>query len=88
MATRWKREPTETLILMHAHNRWSMWNDALLQAVDDLGIPWAETAYPNCSGDGSWDREYYVSSPVLEKAGGMCKVYEIASQHHAEMMGE
>lgn len=86
--TRWKREETTTFILMHAHNRHSRWNDYMHQAADELGLDVAFREYPNCSGDGSWDREWYVSSPWLARVGGMCRIteraHEIADAWRAE----
>lgn len=68
---RWKRENTTTLILMHSHNLWSNYYNALLEAAEELDLPVGRVGYPNCSGDGSWDEEWYTSAPALERVGGM-----------------
>ena len=58
--TRWKREETQTLILMHRHNVWSNWYSLMLEAAERLNIPVGKRLFANCSGDGSTDCEYYV----------------------------
>jgi hypothetical protein len=67
--TRWKRGKTTTVLLLHAHNHWSNWLVAKLEAIELLGIPVAYTSYPNHY-DGSIDREWYVPSEALNRAGG------------------
>jgi hypothetical protein len=57
--TRWKRENPDTLIMMHAHNRWSNLYTYVTQAAADLGIPVCVREYANHY-DGSRDREYLV----------------------------
>ncbi len=59
--TRWKRERPETLIMMHAHNRWSRLYDYVVQAAEDLGIPICKREYSNAF-DGSHDRAWIVPS--------------------------
>jgi hypothetical protein len=76
--TRWKKAQTETLILMHAHNQWSQWNSCILDAAARLGLPVARTAYPNSSGDGSWDQEYYTLTPALDRIGGISALRDLA----------
>ena len=78
--TRWKRNPTATLILMHAHNQWSMWDDCLLTAASNLGLPVGSTQYLNCSGDGSWDVEWYTSDTALARVGGMDALQDAANE--------
>lgn len=78
--TRWKLEPTETVVLMHAHNVWSSSADTWLQAVDELGIPNAVRRYPNSSGDGSWDTEYYCLASALHRCGGFDAVRSLADE--------
>jgi hypothetical protein len=78
--TRWKREETTTFIRMYAHNQHSHWNDHLHQAAHELGLDVAFRQYPNGSGDGSWDREWYVSSPWLARVGGMARIKERAHE--------
>ena len=86
MATRWKHEGTETLVLMHAHNVWSIWNDCLLTAAADLGLPVAVRHFPNCSNDGSWDTEYYTLAPALDRAGGEDALLDAAHELHNTTM--
>ncbi len=57
--TRWKRQNPETIIMMHAHNRWSRLYDYVMQAAEDLGVPVCVREYANPH-DGSLDREYLV----------------------------
>lgn len=68
--TRWKREATATILLMHEHHLWSRWNDAILRAASELGLLVGSMRYPNCSGDGSQDREWYVPAAQYERVGG------------------
>ena len=56
--TKWKLQH-ETLIMMHAHNRWSRFYDYVMQAAEDLGVPVCTREYANHY-DGSRDREYIV----------------------------
>ena len=84
--TRWKREPTTTIVLMHAHNQWSHWRTCLLNAADDLGLPVGEANYPNCSGDGSWDQEFYTLSSALNRAGGIDKLHHEAAKLHEDIL--
>lgn len=86
MATRWKRENRTTLVLMHAHNKWSTWNDCLIMAAMQLGLPIGEARYPNCSGDGSLDDDTYTLTSALVRAGGIEKVNELADGLHKEEM--
>jgi hypothetical protein len=86
MSTRWKREPTTTLILMHAHNLWSRWNDCLLTAARDFGLPICEATYPNCSGDGSWDHDIYTLTAALDRVGGLDVVQSLAMEYHAQIL--
>lgn len=83
---RWKTESTTTLLLMHAHNRMSRWNECLIGAAHELGMVVGFRTYLNCSGDGSTDREWYVSAYQLERAGGMAAVRERAEEMHAAVM--
>lgn len=76
--TRWKREARATLLLMHAHHRYSRYNDSLHQAADELGLIVGFVEYPNCSGDGSWDREWYVMADQLAAVGGIRAVHDRA----------
>ena len=59
--TRWKKEKPDTLIVMHAHNRWSRLYDYVMQAAQDLNVPICVREYANHY-DGSRDREYLVPS--------------------------
>ncbi len=59
MPARWKRETPDTLIMMHAHNRWSRLYDYVVQAAADLAIPVCVREYANHY-DGSRDREWIV----------------------------
>lgn len=68
--TRWKREPTTTLRLMHEHNQFSNWHYTYLEAAEALGLVVGYRRYPNGSGDGSWDREWYVMADQLAAVGG------------------
>jgi hypothetical protein len=63
---RWKRESPDTLLLMHAHNRWSRLNDYLMGAAKDLGIPMCLRVYPNHH-DGSCDKEWLVPAGTKER---------------------
>jgi len=76
--TRWKREETTTLILMHAHNRWSRWLDALVTAAESLGLPIGQRSFQNCN-DRTWDREVYTSAPALARVGGLARLREVAA---------
>lgn len=76
--TRWKREQTTTLILSHAHNQWSRWNDAILAAADSLGLPVARRVFRNPN-DGSRDCEWYTITSALDAAGGYDEVVELAN---------
>ena len=71
MATRWKRENPDTLIMMHAHNRWSRLYTYVLNAADDLGVPVCEREYPNHY-DGSPDHEWIVPQGMKRK------IYDLA----------
>lgn len=66
MTARWKRENPDTLIMMHAHNRWSRLNDYVLQAAEDLGVPVCMREYANHH-DGSRDREWIVPHGMRPK---------------------
>jgi hypothetical protein len=57
--TRWKREKPDTLILMHAHNRWSNLYTTLIDTAIALDIPVLCREYANHY-DGSLDREWLV----------------------------
>lgn len=57
--TKWKTQNPDTLIMMHAHNRWSRFNSLLVQAAADLGVPVCVRESPNHY-DGSRDVEYTV----------------------------
>jgi hypothetical protein len=86
--TRWKREPTTALITMHAHNLHSRWNDFVLQAAAAFGLLVGYREFRNCSGDGSWDSEWFVMGAQLERVGGTRAVHdrahELADEWHAE----
>ena len=82
---RWKREPQTTLIIMHEHNRWSRWYGHLMAAARELGLVVGFTYYRNGSGDGSFDREWYVMTDQLESAGGMRAVRERAEKLREEL---
>ncbi len=71
MPTRWKRETPDTLIMMHAHNRWSRLYDYVMQAAADLAIPVCVCEYANHH-DGSRDREWIVPR------GTKARVYALA----------
>lgn len=62
--TKWKTHNPDTLLLMHAHNRMSRWNDALLAAADELAIPVCYREFPNHY-DGSRDRVWLVPHGTL-----------------------
>lgn len=85
--TRWKRERTATLVLMHRHNQWSMWCEAKVQAAARLGLPVSTARYFNCSGDGSIDVEWYTSAAALDARGGMSALETIADAIHTQLMG-
>jgi hypothetical protein len=69
--TRWKVQNPETLIMTHAHNRWSRLYDYVMQAAEDLGVPVCKREYDNHY-DGSLDREWIVP------AGTKAKIYVLA----------
>lgn len=73
--TRWKLNH-ETLIMMHAHNRWSNLYTYVLHAAEDLGIPVCEREYANHY-DGSRDREWIVP------AGTKRAIYDLAYQRQS-----
>lgn len=83
--TRWKREGITTLILMHEHNQWSRWYDALMSAASEYGLLVGFTTYRNSSGDRSVDKEWYVSTHQVERIGGMQVVQERARLIHEAM---
>ncbi len=78
MPARWKSARRETLILMHAHNQWSRWNDCKIDAAEQLGLLVGKAEYQNCSGDGSYDQEWYVLSAQLKSVGGMPTLENLA----------
>lgn len=78
--TRWKREPTTTLRLMHGHNQFSNWHYTFLEAAEALGLVVGFRQYPNGSGDGSWDREWYVMTDQLAAIGGREAVHAKADE--------
>lgn len=83
VVTRWKRESLVTLLLMHEHNQWSRWNQALLEAAEEFGLLVGFARYGNCSSDGSTDREWYVLGAQLERIdGGLGAVKERAEAIH------
>ena len=84
--TRWKREPRETILLMHAHNRMSVRGDCILSAAESLGLLVGFCRYPNHA-DGSTDREWYVSSSALARVGGLKAVEALAWKQHSERLG-
>lgn len=71
MSARWKRENPDTLIMMHAHNRWSNLYTYVMQAAEDLGVPVCKREYNNHY-DGSHDREWIVPR------GCKARIYELA----------
>ena len=81
---RWKRERTETLIHMQAHNQWSRWYDAIMTAAEDMRLPVGQASFR--IHDGSIDRIWYTSAPALERLGGKDALYEIAEKHHEMLM--
>lgn len=82
---RWKKESRATLVLMHAHNIWSIWWRMKLSVAGELGLPISYVKYPNCSGDGSWDTEYYTCAAALDRLGGL-HALENATQARLEEM--
>ncbi len=68
--TRWKHQ-SESLITMHAHNRWSRLYSFVMRAAEDLGVPVCKREYSNHY-DGSLDREWIVP------AGTKRRVYDLA----------
>jgi hypothetical protein len=80
--TRWKREGTTVIVLMHAHNQMSRWYYALFQAASDMGMAVGFRSYRNWSDDGSTDSEWYVSSHVLERLGGLKALHDRARPIH------
>ena len=80
--TRWKRGATATILLMHAHNEWSLWNGALLDAATRLGLLIGRRSFPNCSGDGSFDDEFYVPTEQYERLGGWPALRDLATALH------
>lgn len=76
---RWKREETTTLRLMHAHNQYSYWHACVLDAAESLGLQVGFRMFRNSSGDGSIDREWYVSAGALERVGGIGAVTALAN---------
>lgn len=74
------------LFTMHAHNLWSQWLYSVLGACDTLGLTVAHYNYRNQSGDGSTSTDYYVSSHVLARIGGIVQVKALATERHAEVM--
>lgn len=84
--TRWKREATATILLMHAHNEWSMWNAALMDAADQLGLLVGRRSHPNGSGDGSFDDEFYVPTEQYVRLGGWPALRERATALHEQAM--
>lgn len=77
MATRWKREPSTTLVLMHAHNRMSRWYGYLFSAAESLGLIVGYRTYANHF-DGSCDQEWFCITHQLEAAGGLAEVKRVA----------
>jgi len=75
--TRWKKQNPDSLILMHAHNRWSMFYTYVLHAAADLDIPVCEREYAN-HWDGSTDREW------IAPAGTKARIYALAYERQAE----
>lgn len=75
--TRWKKEPQETLILLHAHNRMSRMNDYMLTAADQLGLVIGYRVTANHY-DQSTDREWYCMTAQLETVGGLQNVKNLA----------
>lgn len=62
--TRWKRERPEPLLTMHAHNRWSQWGMATLDAAAELGVPVCERTWRQ--DDGSVSSEWLVPRGTLD----------------------
>lgn len=77
MSARWKRENPDTLILMHAHNRWSRLYSYVMDAADELGVPVCIREYANHY-DGSRDCEWIVPR------GTKRRIYDIAYRRREE----
>ncbi len=77
--TKWKTQGTKAIIFMHSHNRWSQWYSYILQAADDLGLIVCEREFAN-GWDGSRDREWLVSSHMLDRVGGLDALHKLADK--------
>ena len=77
--TKWKLK-SETLIMMHAHNRWSRLYDYVMTAAADLNVPVCAREYANHY-DGSRDREWIVP------AGTKRAIYDLAYARQSADLG-
>ena len=86
--TRWKRECGFTEIrMMHAHNQYSHWHDAVLSAAHQLGLVVLYREYANHY-DGSKDRAWVVSTRHLDAIGGRPALDTVAREIHEQQMAE
>lgn len=85
--TRWKREGITVIRTMHEHHRYSMYHDDLIRAAEEMCGNVGVCCYRN-SGDGSYSRDWYVSTTALERAGGLKELDRRAFEKQLERWNE